>query len=465
MKFDPESLHISALSPLILLSPSMRYLALLTDLLLVSLVGGVVYGLYHGKSIWVTQLPLNYQLILIGAGFLLAFFSESLYRSWRLKNLAHMLRVLFVVWLGVLGLEVAALFITKSATEVSRAWFLMWGLGSFVLLSIERLVVYWALHALRRRGLNFKTVLIVGAGPTSEQVIRKVKDSAYSGLRILDVITPDALPTFMEQPQDMQPQEVWICLPLSDEAGIKTALFALNQSVASIRLVPDGFALKLISHGLSDELGMPMLDLSYSPISGTTWLVKELFDRVFAAAILVLVSPLMILIALSIKFTMGGPVLFKQMRNGWNGKLIRIYKFRTMALHHESNGEISQAQKNDKRVTPFGAFLRRTSLDELPQFFNVLQGKMSIVGPRPHAVAHNEYYKQLVPRYMLRHKVKPGITGWAQINGFRGETDTLEKMEKRVELDLYYIESMSFWLDIKIMLLTIFKGFVHRNAY
>jgi putative colanic acid biosynthesis UDP-glucose lipid carrier transferase len=173
----------------------------------------------------------------------------------------------------------------------------------------------------------------------------------------------------------------------------------------------------------------------------------------------------MLLIALAIYFTMGGPVLFKQIRNGWNGKLIRIYKFRTMKVHQELNGHVTQAQKDDERVTALGAFLRKTSLDELPQFYNVLQGRMSIVGPRPHVVAHNEYYRQMVPRYMLRHKVKPGITGWAQINGFRGETDTLDKMEKRVELDLYYIERMSLWLDLKIIVLTVVKGFVNRNAY
>jgi putative colanic acid biosynthesis UDP-glucose lipid carrier transferase len=220
-----------------------------------------------------------------------------------------------------------------------------------------------------------------------------------------------------------------------------------------------------MGHGLSEELGMPMVDLSYSPVSGATWFIKELVDRVLAALILVLVSPLMFLIALAIYVTMGGPVLYKQIRNGWNGKLIRIYKFRTMKVHHELNDQVTQAQKDDERVTALGAFLRRTSLDELPQFYNVLQGRMSIVGPRPHVVAHNEYYRQMVPRYMLRHKVKPGITGWAQINGFRGETDTLDKMEKRVELDLYYIERMSLWLDLKIILLTVVKGFVNRNAY
>jgi putative colanic acid biosynthesis UDP-glucose lipid carrier transferase len=428
-------------------------------------VGVLAYGSYHKKYVWPTELPLSYQFILLGSGVLLAFFSETLYRSWRLKNLGHLFRVLLMVWVSVLSIEVVALFLTKTAVEISRAWFLIWAISVYLLLCIERLCVYWLLHALRRRGLNFKTVLVVGRNAIADQAVQAIQSADFSGMKIVGHVSPQELTDFMDLPQHQQPQEVWICLPLGDEANIKTCLYALNQSVASIRLVPDWFASKLMDHGLSEELGMPMIDLSYSPISGSTWLVKELTDRVLAALILVLISPLMLGIALAIKFSMGGPVLFKQIRNGWNGKLIRIYKFRTMMAHEETEGQIMQAQKNDPRITPLGAFLRRTSLDELPQFYNVLQGRMSIVGPRPHVVEHNDYYKQLVPRYMLRHKVKPGITGWAQVNGFRGETDTLEKMEKRVELDLYYIECMSFWLDLKIIVLTLFKGFVHRNAY
>jgi putative colanic acid biosynthesis UDP-glucose lipid carrier transferase len=160
-----------------------------------------------------------------------------------------------------------------------------------------------------------------------------------------------------------------------------------------------------------------------------------------------------------------GPILFKQKRHGWDGREIRIYKFRTMVVHEEEEGVVTQARRDDPRVTRFGAFLRRSSLDELPQFFNVLQGRMSIVGPRPHALAHNELYKDQVENYMLRHRVKPGITGWAQINGYRGETESVEKMRKRVEYDLYYIENWSLWFDLKIIFLTIFKGFWSNSAY
>ena len=239
----------------------------------------------------------------------------------------------------------------------------------------------------------------------------------------------------------------------------------LRHSTANIRLVPDMFALRLINHGVSEVVGIPMLDLSASPITGEVRLIKALQDRMLGALILLLISPVMLAIALAIKLTSRGPVLYQQLRHGWNGEEIWVYKFRSMVVHAEQHGQVTQAQKNDTRITPLGAFLRRTSLDELPQFINVLQGRMSIVGPRPHAMAHNKHYQELVPGYALRHKVKPGITGWAQVNGFRGETDTLDKMEKRVEYDLYYIENVSLGLDLKIIVATVFKGFIHKNAY
>jgi putative colanic acid biosynthesis UDP-glucose lipid carrier transferase len=242
-------------------------------------------------------------------------------------------------------------------------------------------------------------------------------------------------------------------------------LNALRHSTANIRLVPDWFTLKLLNHGVSEVVGIQMLDLSTSPITGETRVIKAVQDFVLATVILLLISPLLLAIALAIKYTSPGPVLYRQKRHGWNGEEIVVYKFRSMVVHQEAGSQVTQASKNDSRITPLGAFLRRTSLDELPQFINVLQGRMSIVGPRPHAMAHNEHYKELVPNYVLRHKVKPGITGWAQVNGFRGETDTLDKMEKRVEYDLYYIENLSLGLDLKIIVATVFKGFVHKNAY
>ena len=457
-------------TPLRLSSPGLSYVAWALDIGILSVLAWLVFNLHPesptGPQILSLQpLPLTYAAVLASASLGLGLFSDSLYRSWRVNDLSSMLKSVATVWGSVIVLLMLGLFITKTSADISRAWFVGWALSCWVALSLQRLAAYRFLRWLRQRGYNFKTVLLVGFGPVSDQVVKAIHESAWSGLRIQAHIQPDQLHTYTELPEQQQPDEIWLCLPLSDEAGIRTSLDALRHSVANIRLVPDWFSIKLINHGISEALGIPMLDLSASPVTGTTRIIKAIEDRVLAFIILILISPLMLAIAIAVKATSPGPVYFRQKRNGWNGSVIKVYKFRSMYMHQEDDGQVTQATQGDPRITPLGRFLRRTSLDELPQFINVLQGRMSIVGPRPHAVAHNDYYKQHLPRYMLRHKVKPGITGWAQVHGLRGETDTLEKMEKRVEYDLYYIEHMSLWLDLKIMVMTVFKGFAHRNAY
>lgn len=415
-------------------------------------------------------IPSRYMLVALAASLVMLTFSKSIYRSWRVNELGRMLRSVMAAWLAAVLLVLASLFFLKTSSEISRVWFTSWVVSTLVVLCLQRLAVYGGLHWLRRHGYNFKSVVLVGAGPTSEHVQRALAQSAWSGLHVLATLQPEALESFMaaqqEQDQDQrQVDEVWLCLPVGDKAGIFATLEALRHSTANIRLVPDMFSLKLINHGISEVVGIPMLDLSASPITGNVRLLKAAQDYVLGALILLLISPVMLGIALAVKLTSKGPVLYQQRRHGWNGEEIWVYKFRSMVVHAEQHGQVTQAQKSDARITPLGAFLRRTSLDELPQFINVLQGRMSIVGPRPHALVHNEHYKELVPGYMLRHKVKPGITGWAQINGFRGETDTLDKMEKRVEYDLHYIENLSTGLDLKIIFATVFRGFVHSNAY
>ena len=446
-------------------SPYVRYLAWAVDVLIITALGLAVYAEYHQtwQSWWLV--PPVYVVLMAVAAALLGLFSGRLYRSWRVNDLGLMLRTMSSVWLMVVAVLTLGLFLSKSSVDVSRVWFLTWGLGCWFVLGVQRLLAYGFLRAIRRQGLNFRTVLIVGFSSTSEQVLDVIAKSAWSGLRVVGQVAAEDLESYLSAPEKAQPNEVWLCMPMSDAAGIQQALNALRFSTADIRLVPDLFALKLINHGVSQALGIPMLDLSTSPVTGATRLLKNIEDKVLAFVILLLISPLMLAIAVLIKLTSPGPVVFKQMRLCWNGREIRVYKFRTMVVHQEEGQAVTQATVGDQRITPVGAFLRRTSLDELPQFFNVLQGKMSIVGPRPHALAHNDYYKDLVPKYMLRHKVKPGITGWAQVNGFRGETDTLDKMEKRIEYDLFYIENMSIAFDLKIIAMTLFKGFVHRNAY
>jgi len=258
--------------------------------------------------------------------------------------------------------------------------------------------------------------------------------------------------------------DVYITLALGSQPRIVELLEALQGTTASIYFVPDVFGISIIQGRLQDINGIPVVGLCETPFTGINALFKRLSDIVLASLILVLISPLMLLIAVGVKLSSPGPVLFRQHRNGLDGEEITVWKFRSMTT--QDNGrDVPQATRDDPRITPFGSFIRRTSLDELPQFFNVLQGRMSIVGPRPHAVAHNELYRQLIKAYMVRHKVKPGITGWAQIHGHRGETDTIEKMQARVEYDLAYLRNWSLLLDLQIIARTIKLVFFDRKAY
>lgn len=253
-------------------------------------------------------------------------------------------------------------------------------------------------------------------------------------------------------------------MSMSDESKMKQLIKALTDTTCSVILIPDIFTFNILQSRTEEVNGVPVVPLFDTPINGINMVLKRLEDIIFSFIIILLISPLLVFIALAVKISSPGPVIFKQIRYGMDGKPIKVWKFRSMTVM-ENDTSIKQATKNDVRVTKVGKILRQTSLDELPQFFNVLTGGMSIVGPRPHAVAHNEQYRNLIEGYMLRHKVKPGITGWAQINGWRGETDTVDKMQKRVEYDLEYIREWSIWLDLKIIFLTIFKGFINKSAY
>lgn len=451
-------------SPLRLSSPLVRYIAMAVDVLIIWASGAAVFWWYEPTASH-DGLPDLYKLVMLAASLVLLGFANDIYRSWRVNEMGGMLRSMITAWLCSVAVVLMWLFLDKASSELSRVWFVGWTFTTLVLLCLQRGAVYGGLRWLRMKGYNYKTVLLVGAGRTSQRVQNAMEQSAWSGLRLTGIVSPEQLAGFLGDADRRAPDEVWMCLNMGDRVGISTTMAALRHSTANVRLVPDVFAHKLLNHGVSEVMGIAMVDLSASPVTGATRLLKALQDRVLAACILVVISPAMLGLALAVKLTSKGPVFYKQRRHGWNGEQIWVYKFRSMFVHQEGEFQVTQASKNDKRITPLGAFMRRTSLDELPQFINVLQGRMSIVGPRPHAVVHNEFYKELVPGYMLRHKVKPGITGWAQINGFRGETDTLDKMEKRVEYDLHYIENLSLALDLKIILLTVAKGFTHRNAY
>ncbi len=258
--------------------------------------------------------------------------------------------------------------------------------------------------------------------------------------------------------------QIYVALPMASQPRILKLLDGLRDTTASIYFVPDVFMLDLIQARIDTVVGLPVVAVCETPFHGTTDAIKRLSDVCIASAAVVLTAPIMLAVAIAIKLMMPGPVLFKQRRFGLDGQEIIVWKFRSMKVQ-EDGSQVKQATKNDDRIPPLGRFLRRTSLDELPQFFNVLQGKMSVVGPRPHAVAHNEIYRTLIKGYMIRHKVKPGITGLAQVNGARGETDTVEKMEMRIKYDLEYLRNWSLRLDLWIIFKTVYQVFHDPNAY
>jgi putative colanic acid biosynthesis UDP-glucose lipid carrier transferase len=266
--------------------------------------------------------------------------------------------------------------------------------------------------------------------------------------------------------ESAQVDEVWVVVPLREEAILRDTFRALHHSTANVRYAPDLYGYELLNHAVTEIGGVTMMDMSVSPMEGVNRLVKRTEDLVLGSVFLLLATPLMLVIALGVKLDSPGPVLFKQRRIGWSGREFVIFKFRTMQLHQqEDRAQLPQATRDDPRVTRVGRLLRRTSLDELPQLINVLQGRMSLVGPRPHAVEHHYLYIDQVPSYAARHMVKPGITGFAQVSGYRGETDTPEKMQRRVEYDVLYIQHWSLMLDLKILALTLLRGFTHKNAY
>lgn len=323
-----------------------------------------------------------------------------------------------------------------------------------------------------------KRVLMVGYGKTAQKLHQRIKQQRRFSHHIVAIHEPDETHVIdgdierlrnTEQISDAIVRhaisEVWIALPFTDISRWHQLQPLLCQLFVDLRWVPDTDTMTILSHRYRDLLGIPMVDLNHPQSTGLPGLCKVLFDRCFALCILALLLPLFAVLSLVIKCSSLGPVFFTQPRLGLNGKRFNVYKFRSMKQHQESDGKLTQATRDDPRVTPIGRFMRRTSLDELPQFINVLKGEMSVVGPRPHALIHNDLYKDKLMMYMQRHRVKPGITGWAQINGCRGETDTEEKMAGRIALDLHYIRNWSFSMDLKIILWTAFKGWTDTNAY
>jgi len=409
---------------------------------------------------------------------LLVFPFFGMYRSWRGQGLAMELGRAVLAWLSVLVLLVVSEWATKSSENYSRLWMLSWFGSTILVLGMYRWVARRLLGSIRTHGMDTRKVVVVGATHAGRKIVEAARHNPWMGLDVIahvetpydegvidDVPELGGIDTFIESLQENTPDQIWVALPLRAEALIQKLLEATSELPTTVRLVPDLFGYELIHQGATVLAGVPIITLQGSRVDGRAQVIKAAEDRALAALILLLISPLMVLIAIGVKLTSPGPILFKQRRHGLGGKIMEVWKFRTMRVHQECDGNVTQATRGDPRITRFGRFLRTSSLDELPQFINVLQGRMSIVGPRPHAVEHNNHYQKLVRRYMQRHSVKPGITGLAQINGCRGETDALEKMAKRVEFDLAYIRNWSVWLDLRIIAITSVRGFFDKNSY
>lgn len=383
-------------------------------------------------------------------------------------------------WFALLSALAAIAFVTKVTATFSREVILSWVGSAYV----AQACMFVGLNVLAqrhyRRFLNRLNSLIIGTGPLARELALKVT-SFHEHEPLQGFVSTEVRSLAGAVPADEEAwiaslpapvlgslnelrglinqhdiQRVYIALPSDNTHLIESLYIDLLDANVDILWVPDLANLLLLNHSVRDLAGMPTISLNESPLTAnpTSAVLKSALDRLSALLGLLALAPLLLVVALLIKMSSPGPVLFKQDRHGWNGRVFQVYKFRSMRMHDDD--EVKQATRNDDRITPIGRFIRRTSIDELPQLINVLRGEMSLVGPRPHAVQHNTYYSDKILAYMARHRIKPGITGLAQVNGCRGETETIEKMAKRVELDLDYINNWSLWLDIKILLKTPF---------
>ncbi len=408
------------------------------------------------------------------AGFLFLAEARSIYASWRLVSLKEIFLRVVQTWFILAICLVGAAFAFKLSSSYSRLVVALWFLLSPALLVLQRIFVYSILRVMRGKGWNSRNLAIIGGGKNAQKLAEWVKEYEWMGLKLVgiyddrkergDVDSSGSVEGLVSAAREGKIDYVYVALPMRAEQRIVEIVSAFSDTTASVYIMPDSFVFDLMHARWINMGGIPMVSVFESPFYGVNGWVKRIEDIVLGSLILLVIAIPMLFIAIGVKLTSKGPVLFRQRRYGLNGRVVEVWKFRSMTCC-EDGSEIPQAKKNDCRVTSFGSFLRKTSLDELPQFINVLQGHMSLVGPRPHAVSHNEQYRRLIHGYMLRHKVKPGITGWAQVNGWRGETDTVEKMKARVEHDLYYIRNWSLWFDIRIILLTLFRGFTGKQAY
>ncbi len=454
----------------------------LVDIVAVMLVGLVSYFYSNAyetfTAMGVHGLPEHYLNVILLASFttLVIFPLFNIYRVWRGSSTLTEIKHVTMAWLMVGFVLTGLAFVTKSGEDFSRSWMGIWFASTWVALVGSRVLLRIALRWLRSNGFNHRHIVIIGTGEQAVVVADRLRRSTWFGLEISALFgeRTECLPDWLASKRVItdvaelrryvdtgKVDQVWISLPHSEEKTIRRVIAALEGSDTEIRYVPDIFEYQLMHHSLTEIAGVPVVKISYSAIDGMNEVIKNVEDFVLTSVLLILASPLMLLLAAGVKMSSPGPVFYRQRRVGWNGVEFTMYKFRTMPVEAEKESGPIWSSKVDNRATKFGSFLRKTSLDELPQLINVLQGKMSLIGPRPERPHFVEKYKDEIPHYMRKHLVKAGLTGWAQVHGWRGNTC----LHTRIEHDLYYIENWSLWLDIKIIVMTVFRGLVHKNAY
>jgi putative colanic acid biosynthesis UDP-glucose lipid carrier transferase len=405
----------------------------------------------------------------------------SLYRPWRVERFRVERRMVSLAWLATVSVLVTVGFATKISDRYSRVATFGWFLLTPVFLCGWRIVVRTMLRMFRERGRNIRRAVILGATTRARDLCEAVGSHPWFGIQVTGVfddrspdrrvdLTAQGCPfsgtsaDLIEACRARMVDTVYIALPMRAEPRIARLLKELSNTTATVHFVADFILFNMQSARWTPLGDLTLISVHDTPFLGLDRWIKRLEDVVVGSLIVGLIAIPMLVIAALVKLTSPGPVFFRQRRHGLNGEEIKVIKFRTMTVL-EDGPVVVQAKRDDVRITKFGRFLRRTSLDELPQFLQVLTGEMSIVGPRPHAVAHNEMYRSLISGYMLRHKVKPGITGWAQVNGWRGETPDVNWMRSRVEFDLAYIRRWTLLWDLKIILLTIFGQKKSQNAF
>ena len=467
--------------------PKLLTLIRITDLLVIFISGYLSNILYISNQISISAsnnlVYFNIEIV-ISIAAVLAFGFFNIYSIQDIRNtLKHGIRII-TAWTVVFGLLATYIFLNKSGIVFSRVWFISWFIVGFAALMISRLIYRKLFTKWLKQGRLERRAVVVGGGKAAEELIEAVNKSSEGEVKILGIFddryderSPDVvaglpklgqISDLVKFAREADIDLLLISLPVSAETRLLHLLKKLWVLPVDIRISALQSKLRFRPRSYSYIGKVPVLDLFDRPLSDWDGIAKSIEDRIIALFALVLLSPVMAIVAIAVKMDSPGPVLFKQKRYGFNNEMIMVYKFRSMRNDLEDKSADKLVTKGDPRVTKVGKFIRKSSLDELPQLINVLTGQLSLVGPRPHAVqakADNRLYGEVVDSYFARHKVKPGITGWAQINGWRGETDTEEKIQQRVEHDLYYIEEWSVFFDLYILAMTPFSLLNTKNAY